>query len=56
MTEIPEFPIRGNEVSFTAKVLAVVGDGCTANILRDVEGQCAWIQIHVTGEGNNVFL
>jgi hypothetical protein len=32
MTEMPEFPITGNKVSFTAKVLAVVGDGCTADI------------------------
>jgi hypothetical protein len=46
--------LRGNEVSFTAKVLAAVGDGCTVDILREVEGLCAWIGIHVTGEGNSV--
>jgi hypothetical protein len=42
--DMPKFPIRsvyiyrawGNEVSFTAKVLAAVGDACTADILKEV--------------------
>jgi hypothetical protein len=60
--DMPKFPIRsiftelgGNEVSFTAVVLAAV-DGCTAGILKEVEGQCAWIGICVTGDGTRVLL
>jgi hypothetical protein len=45
--------LRGKEVSFTTKVLA---DGCTAHILKEVEGPCAWIGIHVTGDDTSVLL
>jgi hypothetical protein len=48
--------LGGNKVSFTAKVLAAVGDGCTADISKEVEGPCAWIGICITGDGTNVFL
>jgi hypothetical protein len=48
--------LRGNKVSFTAKVLAAVGDGCTADILKEVEKLCAWIALCVTGDGTNVLL
>jgi hypothetical protein len=41
--------LRGNKVSFTAKVLAAVGDGCTTNILKEAEGPPAWIGICVKG-------
>jgi hypothetical protein len=51
---IAEF--RGYKVSFSAKVLAAAGDGCTADILKEVEELCAWIALCVTGDGTNVLL
>jgi hypothetical protein len=48
--------IRGNEVSFTGNVLADVSDGCTADILKRVEGLSTWIAICVTGDGTSVML
>jgi hypothetical protein len=46
----------GNEVSLTAEVLAAVGDGWTVDILKEVEGPCAWIGMCVKGDGTSVFL
>jgi hypothetical protein len=48
--------LRGNEVSFTAKVLAAVGDGWTSDIVKEVEGLSAWIGTGVTAEGTSVLL
>jgi hypothetical protein len=65
MIDMSEFPIRsicisrawgGKEVSFTAKVLAAVGDGWTAHICKEMEGLSAWIGIGVTVEGTSVLL
>jgi hypothetical protein len=46
----------GEEVSFTANVLAAVGDGCTADIWKEGERLCAWIGIDVRAEGTSIFL
>jgi hypothetical protein len=46
----------GNKVSFTAKVLAAVGDGWTADIRKELEGLSACIGTGVTGEGTSVLL
>jgi hypothetical protein len=48
--------LRVKEVFSTAEVLAAVGNGCTADILKEVEGLCTWIGIRVTGDGTNVLL
>jgi hypothetical protein len=50
-SSLPEafvFPELGRkEVSFTAKMLAAVGDGWTTDICKEVEGLSVWIRIGV---------
>jgi hypothetical protein len=62
MIDMPKFPIRsiyiyrawGKRGFSCCKVLAAVGDGFTADLLKEVEGLCAWIEICVTGDGTSV--